>query len=109
MISVELCRFSDGAFVQCSAKGHALFAKTGKDIVCAAVTALLTTTLAVLDADDASPVTVKKMAHGQLVFRVPEESSNRERLLYAGDFLETGLSLIQQKYPQCIKLRVKIV
>ncbi|MCQ2580406.1 MAG: ribosomal-processing cysteine protease Prp [Treponemataceae bacterium] len=112
MITAVLCKRSDGAFASCEVSGHAEFAPKGADIVCAAVSTVVRTTVAVLQStDSAEPlVTCDSSEHGQLAFRATEMSSAFvERLVFAADYLQKGLEIIAAEYPKYLKLRVKTV
>ena len=111
MITAVLCRNSDGTFASCEVTGHAGFAPRGADIVCAAVSTVVRTTVAVLQsADSAQLVTCDSSGHGQLAFRATEMSSAfAERMVFAADYLQKGLEIIAAEYPEYLKLRVKTV
>ena len=108
MIQVLLVRSKDGLLQSCSAQGHAGFAAKGKDIVCAAVTSLLRTVLAMLEKKTSIVLDENSSDRGFLAFSVKGFCSDDESLLrYSFGFLHEGLSLIAQDYPKCIKLRVE--
>ncbi|MCR5698977.1 MAG: ribosomal-processing cysteine protease Prp [Treponemataceae bacterium] len=108
MIQVLLVRSKDGLLQSCSAQGHAGFAAKGKDIVCAAVTSLLRTALAVLENKSSIVLDENSSDRGFLAFSVKGFTSDDESLLrYSFEFLQEGLGQIAQDYPKCIKLRVE--
>jgi len=111
VITAVLCRNSDGALASCEVTGHSGLAPRGADIVCAAVSTVVRTTIAVLQAaDSAQLVTCVSSGHGQLAFRATEMSSAfAERMVFAADYLQKGLEIIAAEYPEYLKLRVKTV
>lgn len=85
------------------AAGHAYCGLKGHDIVCAAVTALLRTTVQALAAVQ-SKVTAEQ--RGILSFTVVHyDESQTARLQYAAEFLWLGLSSLQREYPQAIQCK----
>lgn len=112
MITAVLCRQRDGALASCEVTGHSGFALRGADIVCAAVSTVVRTTVAVLQTADSPEalVTCDSSGHGQLAFRATEMSSEyTERMVFAADYLQKGLEIIAAEYPEYLKLRVKTV
>lgn len=119
MIEIVLSRTQSGNLFSCTAEGHAYFAQKGQDIVCAAVTVLLRTTLATLEANADIIVKTDAPTRGMLAFSALEKCSdgsasekNAARLsmlAYAGDFLQEGLSALQSEYPEQVSLKINIV
>ncbi len=112
MITAVLCRNSDGALASCEVTGHSGLAPRGADIVCAAVSTVVRTTVAVLQTTGSAEqlVTCDSSEHGQLAFRATEMSSAyAERMVFAADYLQKGLEIIAAEYPEYLKLRVKTV
>lgn len=110
MINIKLDLLKDGSFVECEAKGHALFASGGFDIVCAAVTSILRTTAAVLASYEGVSLFVDAPCRGDLVFRVVEACScNKEKLIFAADFLQKGLAMIASEYPANVRVQVNVL
>ena len=109
MTTITLNSSSNGEFRSCYSEGHAEYAPAGSDIGCAAITAVLRTTLEVLlDAYGAS-VFADTTTRGTLAFRVEEGVHDRARLVYAADFLRQGLMSLQSEYPKHVMLRENIV
>ena len=100
---------ADGLFRSCSATGHSGFAVAGSDIVCAAVSVLLRTTLQVLTEHFGAAVKTDFSSRGKLAFYV-EDISGKEycRLIYAAEFLRNGFRSLQEEYPEYISLREEI-
>lgn len=106
MIQVELVFGMDGVLLSCDAQGHAGFAERGSDIVCAAVTVLVRTAITVLSDKPNISMTVQLPERGKLAFQVLDyDSSQKERLIIAGQFLKNGLMSVQKEYPQYVALR----
>ncbi len=114
MIEALLVVGPGGKLVSASAEGHAGRGARGTDIVCAAVTALLRTTLAVLSGKTEQTagmplkIDVQTAGRGSLAFRVTAFSDRDEELLkYAGAFLKEGLQALAQEYPDSVHMRVQ--
>ncbi|MDR3283614.1 MAG: ribosomal-processing cysteine protease Prp [Treponema sp.] len=107
MIRVILARYADGRFGWCRAEGHARYDAAGKDIVCAAVTILLRTTMETLSRTAGIVVTSDAPERGSLDFSaeaespadVPEAVKAAGQLGYAVDFLQAGLLSLQTEFP----------
>lgn len=101
------CR-QDGRILSCSAQGHSEYAPAGSDIVCAAVTILLRTTLQVLLEYCPAAVDADLSERGRMFFCVKEEVGNDVPLVYAADFLRSGLKSLCKEYPRHIAFREEI-
>lgn len=110
MIYVVLVKNSEGVLIECSVKGHAGFAKNGKDIVCAAVTTLVKTSVASLNNStcDGSLVKCTAFGDGEFAFVTNQTAFSKERLIYAGEFLQNGFELLQKEFSQYLELRINI-
>lgn len=112
MISVRIERNKEGVLLGCKAEGHAGYAARGFDIVCSAVSVLLRTVLQVAELTDGVSVKSDAGKRGFLDFtiQINEPGSEPEkRLVYAGDFLETGLKSVAEEYPGYVELLKKTV
>ena len=113
MTQVLLVRTVNGELQSCSANGHSGFSTKGKDIVCAAVTTLLRTTLEVLETVEGIKLNAESASRGKLVFDVKHtdliKSESVKKVIFAGDFLETGLQRLAKEYPRNVTLRVQII
>lgn len=102
MVLIRLLRDEDGRPAGFDARGHALFAEEGSDIVCAGVSALLQTTLLGLErCADAHPTF--KVAKGGMRCRIPR----RHRQPLGAVLLESmllGLREIENRYPGYIRV-----
>lgn len=83
-------------------KGHADFAPKGSDIVCAAVSSLVTTTLNNLDGFTKSEIKVK---NGEVTIDIKHKVSKDDQIRL--DMLMSGLKLIAKKYPKHVKIKEK--
>ena len=108
MITVIVGLGSRGNLVSADASGHALKGSPGTDIVCAAVTVLLRTTMSVLSKPAVSPVLEAKTAgRGSLAIRVTAFTEADIPLLrYAATFLLEGISSLAGEYPEAVEMRV---
>ena len=123
MITVEVVLGQRGNLLSAAASGHAGKGLPGADIVCAAVTVLLRTTLAVLagrerergvEATVSTPerqsflaVKAETAGRGQLAFRVTAFSETDIPFLeYAAVFLQEGLGSLAREYPDAVAMRV---
>lgn len=93
----------------CKACGHAKFASFGKDIVCAAVTMLLRTTIDTLSKNDLFNLQIESSCRGKLFFSVGTKYASKEAqiiLKYTADFLQNGLKKLSMEYPKCVSLEI---
>ena len=102
MVQVHLTRGGDGALRSCRGKGHAGYAPSGSDIVCAAATVLLRTVLQVVAEDYGASVVVNAPEPGTLEFLVQDGIDDTSRLVYAADFLRAGFVSLQGEFPEHI-------
>lgn len=112
MISVVVERGIGGNFVSVSASGHAGKGNRGTDIVCAAVTVLLRTTITVLSdysgtiPENGLKLDVRTTGRGYLAFCVTAFSENEMPLLrYAYDFLLAGLNSLSEEFPEAVEIK----
>ncbi len=83
----------ENSYVSFHSKGHAGYADSGKDIVCAAVSALIITTVNSLEAFTEDEIDLEEKS-GEVFFRFRNLISERGTLLM--DALVLGLSQIQE-------------
>ncbi len=110
MIIIRIFRNQDNQIYQFDISGHAHADEPGKDIVCAAVSALSQTTLLGLR-EVAGIETAHKIEHGYLNCSIPNELSD-EKGREAQLLLETmviGLKSMQKGYSKYIELHDKEV
>ena len=109
---MRLAKTKRGSLRYCSSSGHAFFARKGSDIVCAAVTTLLRTTLEVLESVEDIKVTADLASRGKLVFNVGHNDlvsiDSLNKVIFAGDFLEIGMQRLAKEYPKNVTVRVQI-
>ena len=109
MIQIVMNCTKNGELVFCEAKGHSLFSVKGSDIVCSAVTSLLRTSLYVLESNDSVTVKASATERGMLSFGVEKKSEDEKAsylLMHSKDFLEKGLTLICEQYPENVSLKI---
>ena len=108
-----MVRHKNGELQSCSAEGHSGFSVKGSDIVCAAVTTLLRTTLEVLENSEDIRLVADIASRGTLAFKVEREKSvntdSEKKLIFAGDFVEIGLKRLTRDYPANVALQVQII
>lgn len=109
MIFVEIALDSNNRLCSFSASGHAGMGIKGTDTVCASVTILLRTTLAVLE--EAIPsCTAYTAGEGSLCVELPAiQDRDTSILQFAADFLVKGISSLQSEYPKAVKMNIKIL
>ena len=108
MIQVRIIRSENGMLRSCEAKGHAGFAEKGQDIVCAAVSSILRTVLALLEKTPTVRLLVNTPEPGNLFFCVQDnDKADNALLIHCGDFLKQGLGLLQDEYPEHVSLKEK--
>lgn len=114
MTEILLVTGSAGEFRSVSASGHAGFAAKGKDIVCAAETIILRTSLEILQSTQGLKLKTDIASRGNLAFSVesgssesekPEASVKLERLVCTADFIRTGIKSLEEEYPEHVHLR----
>lgn len=98
----------NGGAALLSVKGHAGYGEQGKDIVCAACSAL-TETLAArfCDCDGPGKFSTERGDATFLVSRVPGRESSYSALRADMDFTVRGLELLAQNYPRYVKINKK--
>ena len=108
MIQVRIIRSENGMLRSCEAEGHAGFAPKGLDIVCAAVSSILRTVLALLEKIPTVRLLVNTPEPGKLFFCVQDnDKADNALLIHCGDFLQQGLGLLQDEYPEHVSLKEK--
>lgn len=106
MVEVRLGQSKNGCLHYCSSSGHALFAKKGSDIVCAAITTLLRTVLLVLQEEKNLEIEVLPLKRGELSFKI-NNADNKDFLnilQFAYIFLKKGLESIENDYPKHLRI-----
>lgn len=106
MIQVRIVRSTEGMLRSCVADGHAGFASKGHDIVCAAVSSILRTVLALLENTETVKLLVKTPERGKLAFYVQDfDKADTALLIHCAGFLRQGLILLQNDYPEHVSVR----
>ncbi|MGP1490983.1 MAG: ribosomal-processing cysteine protease Prp [Treponema sp.] len=103
MIRILVELDAENRLLSFEAAGHANYGARGCDIVCAAVTILLRTTVQALSSVEAD---VRAEKRGNLQFRVLRfDDGQAERLRYAAEFLWLGITSLQEEYPQALQCK----
>ena len=85
------------------AAGHAYCGLKGHDIVCAAVTILIRTTVQALGSIHAEAHAEQR---GRFTFHVVQyDEKDAEQLRYAAQFLWLGMTSLQEEYPKAIQCK----
>lgn len=109
MIRIELVLDSGGALVSASAQGHAHHGSPGTDIVCAAVSVLMRTTMACLE-DDGVRLRVETAGRGTLSMTVVAcRQADYPLLRYTAHFLQRGIGALAREYPDSVGMYEKTV
>ena len=107
MITIAVVLEESGLLKSCNIQGHAGAGKRGTDIVCAAVSVLARTALAVLGEKDGIIVRGSAPRRGELSLEAEALSAEGKDFLdTAGTFLIKGLSSVAQEYPQYCSLTI---
>ena len=101
MVEVRFQRAPDGLVERFEARGHAGYARAGRDIVCSAVTAVLFTAVGYAESvynPEGLPEKVRyKDADGFLVWECPDLSeADRQKLIPVFDAMILGLRQIRE-------------
>lgn len=100
MIHIQLTRYNSKLLVQ--AKGHALFAESGQDTVCAAVSTLIQTWQLSCDLLGGG-IEVEDLSKGS--FSATTEETSVHLVLWKS--LVLGLQMIATRYPKNIKINLE--
>lgn len=102
MTRVALCVLEDGTLCGFTCKGHVEYAKTGHDIVCAAVSFLSTTCANALEkVAGAKPLV--EIADGELSVFLPGNELTHDAQIILQTFAQ-GMRDLQESYPKHIQL-----
>ncbi|MCL2765073.1 MAG: ribosomal-processing cysteine protease Prp [Treponema sp.] len=107
MIKIEALLDDDGVLKACKACGHSGAGKAGNDIVCAAVSVLIRTTVSTLSNRNGITVNFDAPERGQLWLETQHDAEGKDFLCAVGEFLINGLSSVAGEYPENCKLTVK--
>jgi uncharacterized protein YsxB (DUF464 family) len=115
MITISAVTDKTGLLRRCEVRGHAQAGPAGSDIVCAAVSVLCRTALAVLSREGEGPsgtgpkglkVQGDAPERGVFLLEVEEPGGAEEYLRAAGEFLLEGLASVARDYPQNCRMAV---
>ncbi len=103
MIKISVYKNEESKIIGFRCLGHAEFAKSGQDIICAAVSVLVINTVNSIEHFTTDTFEYKEDEQkGEIDFRIVSELSNESDLLLNSLFL--GLQGIQKDYGQYIKM-----
>lgn len=103
MIRFLLEHDKGGRLLSFDASGHAGYGQKGHDIVCAAVTILIRTTVQALGSIHAEAHAEQR---GRFAFQVVQyDEKDAEQLRYAAQFLWLGMTSLQEEYPKAIQCK----
>ncbi|MDR0910170.1 MAG: ribosomal-processing cysteine protease Prp [Spirochaetaceae bacterium] len=106
MIKIAIIIGKDGLFRSCKAEGHALMAKKGQDIVCAAVSVLMRSCLMALDKEPGIQAE-HYITDGELWLDISAvKDGAKEFLRGVGSMLIDGLQSVSQEYPDNCSLEI---
>jgi uncharacterized protein YsxB (DUF464 family) len=108
MIRISVVLDKTGLLSRCEVRGHAEAGPKGGDIVCAAVSVLTRTALAILQARE--DIKVRGEAPERGVFFLETEAPEgpgRDFLAAAGAFLLEGLGSVAREYPKNCLLQIR--
>ncbi len=108
--TVTFFRRSDGALIGYSSQGHSNYADEGKDIVCAAISALTQSTLNGLKDILKAPVMFDVDDNGAFIEASLTREATQDQIRQAQLLLETlleGLQAIQREYPRNLRIIFK--
>ncbi|MDR1143586.1 MAG: ribosomal-processing cysteine protease Prp [Spirochaetaceae bacterium] len=108
MIVITVVLDESGLLKSCDVRGHAGAGKRGTDIVCAAVSALARTALAVLAGRDGITAAGGPGGRGEFFLEIKSLSgAGREFLAGAGTFLVEGFRSVAAEFPQNCTLDIQ--
>ncbi len=110
MIRIEFLSDTEGLIQGFTVKGHAGYNEAGKDIVCAAVSAVTQT--AVIGLTDVAGINPKHIQHNGFLQCVLPRDMNQEQKKTTGVILRTmlaGLQSIKGAYPNLISIQERMV
>ncbi|MDR1507979.1 MAG: ribosomal-processing cysteine protease Prp [Treponema sp.] len=108
MVAIRVVLDETGLLKRCGVQGHAESGPAGGDVVCAAVSVLARTALAVLSARE--DIVVRGDAPQRGVFFLEADAPDgpgREFLAAAGAFLLEGLGSVVREYPENCTMTIK--
>lgn len=107
MIQIDAALNGDGLLTSCYIQGHAGAGLKGSDIVCAAVSVLARTTIAVCTNRTGVSVCSTASERGLLQMDFEYTREGMDFLYAVGVFLIEGLKSICQEYPQNCRMNIK--
>jgi uncharacterized protein YsxB (DUF464 family) len=106
LIEIKLVLDEAGLLRACTMRGHAGAGKQGSDVVCAAVSVLIRTTLRVLADTPGLVVRGEAPERGSLWMEADYTPEGKDILSMAGLFLIQGLKSVAEDYPGYCKMNI---
>jgi uncharacterized protein YsxB (DUF464 family) len=106
MILIDAALDEQGVLISCHIEGHAGNGPRGYDIVCAAVSVLARTALAVLSGREGIEVRGEAPERGQFALETRYTGSGKVFLSAAGAFLLEGLESVAREYPAYCMMKI---
>ncbi|MDR2481161.1 MAG: ribosomal-processing cysteine protease Prp [Spirochaetaceae bacterium] len=107
MIAVAASFDEWDVLVRCEANGHAGMAKSGNDIVCAAVSVLLRGMARAVTGKNGIFAEISAPKRGSFLFQATYKEEGRDFLFAAGIFLFEGLKSVAEEFPEYCSVTVK--
>jgi uncharacterized protein YsxB (DUF464 family) len=108
VITAKIILDTRGSISRFEAEGHALFSRSGGDIVCSAFSVLARSAYEALAALPGASVDTETRERGSFDFYVTElPSASVERAAGIPDFLLLGLYGLERDYPGSVRLTVE--
>lgn len=101
MVRIELKE--DGGAYELTAKGHADYAPSGNDIVCASVSILIFTLIETIDEADLLEPSVVAVKKGDTLVRVRPNSAAKGKIHAVFKVISTGFEILQKNFEKNIK------
>ena len=107
MIQIDMILDEAGLLRSCRVSGHAGAGKRGSDVVCAAVSVLIRTTIRVLS--DKKGITIRGdiQERGNCYFETEYSPDGRDFLAATGAFLTEGVLSVSEEFPDNCKVNME--
>jgi uncharacterized protein YsxB (DUF464 family) len=107
LIEIEAVLDENDVLRSCKASGHAGAARTGNDIVCAAVSVLLRTAVRALSGRKGITLRCDAPETGFLSMEADCAEEGKDFLFAAGVFLIEGIASVAEEYPKHCTLTIR--
>lgn len=97
-----------GEFISCTAVGHSGYAKSGSDIVCAAISIILKVAIKTLEQYGAKLV-IQSSGEGNLYFCIEDKNSIKcLQLVCMADIIENGMRSLSKDYSAYVNFTIDL-